>query len=117
MSDSDDAPLLSRQELVAQQDRGLDDLAAIIRRQREIGIVIGNEVDEQNGELYSVIAVFNSILSEIIEDMTDLTEGTRTRMDRQTADVARLGNEKGTCYLWGVVIALFLVIIVLISLP
>ena len=60
---------------------------------------------------------FNSILSEIIEDMTDLTEGTRTRMDRQTADVARLGNEKGTCYLWGVVIALFLVIIVLISLP
>ena len=49
MSDSDDAPLLSRQELVAQQDRGLDDLAAIIRRQREIGIVIGNEVDEQNG--------------------------------------------------------------------
>ena len=36
-------------EVIAAQDRGLDDLAAIIRRQRDIGIVIGNEVDEQNG--------------------------------------------------------------------
>ena len=45
----DEAPLLSRQEQIAAQDRGLDDLASIIRRQRELGIMIGNEVEEQNG--------------------------------------------------------------------
>ena len=49
MNYSDDEPLLSRQEQVAAQDRGLDDLASIIRRQRELGIMIGNEVEEQNG--------------------------------------------------------------------
>ena len=35
--------------MIQAQDRGLDDLASIIRRQRDIGIIIGNEVDEQNG--------------------------------------------------------------------
>ena len=49
MDSDDEAPLLSRQEQVNAQDRGLDDLAAIIRRQREIGVMIGNEVEEQNG--------------------------------------------------------------------
>ena len=49
LNDSDEEPLLSRQEMIQAQDRGLDDLAQIIRRQRDIGIIIGNEVDEQNG--------------------------------------------------------------------
>lgn len=102
LNDSDEEPLLSRQEMVQAQDRGLDDLASIIRRQRDIGIIIGNEVDEQN---------------EIIDDVTDLAENARGRLDRQTADVIRLGEEKGTCYLWGIVGALFLVILVLISIP
>ena len=50
MSDSDSAPLLSQQETIQQQDQALDDLAAIIRRQRDIGITIGNEVDDQNSK-------------------------------------------------------------------
>ena len=50
MSDSDEAPLLSQQQTIEQQDRALDDLASIIRRQRDIGITIGNEVDDQNGK-------------------------------------------------------------------
>ena len=49
MDTDDEAPLLTRQEQINAQDRGLDDLAAIIRRQREIGVMIGNEVEEQNG--------------------------------------------------------------------
>ena len=49
MISDDDQPLLSHQEQIERQDQGLDDLAAIIRRQREIGITIGNEVDQQNG--------------------------------------------------------------------
>ena len=48
----DEAPLLTRQEQIAAQDRGLDDLASIIRRQRELGIMIGNEVEEQNGSFW-----------------------------------------------------------------
>ena len=56
-------------------------------------------------------------LLEIIEDVTNLAENARGRLDNQTEAVARLGDEKGTCYLWGIVIALFFVIVVLISLP
>ena len=51
MISDDDQPLLSHQEQIERQDQGLDDLAAIIRRQREIGITIGNEVDQQNGNI------------------------------------------------------------------
>ena len=54
---------------------------------------------------------------EIIEDVTNLAENARGRLDNQTEAVARLGDEKGTCYLWGIVIALFFVIMILISLP
>ena len=50
MEDSDVEPLLSHQEVIARQDQGLDDLARIIRRQRDIGITIGTEVDQQNGK-------------------------------------------------------------------
>merc|ERR1712168_616515 len=102
MDSDDEAPLLTRQEQINAQDRGLDDLAAIIRRQREIGVMIGNEVEEQN---------------EIIDDVTHLADNARGRLDQQTEQVARLGDEKGTCYLWGIVIALFLVILTLVSLP
>ena len=56
LNDSDEEPLLSRQEMIQAQDRGLDDLASIIRRQRDIGIIIGNEVDEQNGITRLVIS-------------------------------------------------------------
>ena len=49
MNEPDDEPLLGHQEVIARQDQGLDDLAKIIRRQREIGITIGTEVDQQNG--------------------------------------------------------------------
>ena len=58
LNDSDEGPLLSRQEMIQAQDRGLDDLASIIRRQRDIGIIIGNEVDEQNG----ITSLFSSDL-------------------------------------------------------
>ena len=56
-------------------------------------------------------------LSEIIDDVTHLADNARGRLDQQTEQVARLGDEKGTCYLWGIVIALFLVILTLVSLP
>merc|ERR1711971_388429 len=102
MDSDDEAPLLSRQEQIAAQDRGLDDLASIIRRQREIGVMIGNEVEEQN---------------EIIDDVSNLADNARGRLNRQTEQVLRLSEEKGTCYLWGVVIALFFVILTLVSLP
>lgn len=55
MISDDDQPLLSHQEQIERQDQGLDDLAAIIRRQREIGITIGDEVEQQNGTVRSEI--------------------------------------------------------------
>lgn len=36
----------------AAQDAGLDALAAVISRQKTMGQDIGNELDEQNGEVY-----------------------------------------------------------------
>lgn len=38
------------------QDTGLDALAAVITRQKIMGQEIGNELDEQNGKVYSVCA-------------------------------------------------------------
>ena len=55
MISDDDQPLLSHQEQIERQDQGLDDLAAIIRRHREIGITIGDEVEQQNGTVRSEI--------------------------------------------------------------
>lgn len=57
MDDSDVEPLLSHQQVIARQDQGLDDLAKIIRRQREIGITIGTEVDQQNGMNSTLICI------------------------------------------------------------
>ena len=69
MSDSDEAPLLSEQQTIQQQDQALDDLAAIIRRQRDIGISIGNEVDDQNG-LYFVFISLMHVQSSLIQSRT-----------------------------------------------
>lgn len=41
----------------AAQDAGLDALAAVISRQKMMGEEIGNELDEQNGKVYSVSTV------------------------------------------------------------
>lgn len=41
----------------AAQDAGLDALAAVISRQKMMGQEIGNELDEQNGKVYSVCTV------------------------------------------------------------
>jgi len=101
MSDSDSAPLLSQQETIQQQDQALDDLAAIIRRQRDIGITIGNEVDDQN---------------VVIDTITDMTENSRGRLNRNTENIDNLlSRDKGNCTLWMIVGGLFIVIIVLIS--
>merc|ERR1712130_806454 len=83
------------------QDQGLDDLAKIIRRQREIGITIGTEVDQQN---------------EIIDDVTHLAETARGRLNHNTSQVDTiLRRDKGNCALWLVVIALFIAIVILLS--
>ncbi|CBY24816.1 unnamed protein product [Oikopleura dioica] len=101
MSDSDEAPLLSQQQAINQQDQALDDLATIIRRQRDIGITIGNEVDDQN---------------VVIDNITDMTENSRGRLNRNTENIDNLlSRDKGNCTLWLIVGGLFIVIIVLLS--
>ena len=45
----DDEMLLTHQDIMRQQDENLDLLSDVISRQREIGISIANEVDDQNG--------------------------------------------------------------------
>merc|ERR1712130_83702 len=101
MNEPDDEPLLGHQEVIARQDQGLDDLAKIIRRQREIGITIGTEVDQQN---------------EIIDDVTHLAETARGRLNHNTSQVDTiLRRDKGNCALWLVVIALFIAIVILLS--
>merc|ERR1712110_936323 len=103
MEDSDVEPLLSHQEVISRQDQGLDDLAKIIRRQRDTGITIGTEVDQQN---------------EIIDDVTNMTETARGRLNHNTAQVdTLLTRDKGNCTLWLIVIALFVAIVVLLSIP
>ncbi|KAK3728523.1 hypothetical protein QZH41_011599 [Actinostola sp. cb2023] len=71
-----------QQQIIAEQDKGLDALSSIIQRQKMIGHAISDEVDTQN---------------EIIEDITDHVETTNQRLVRASAHVKRVTAKSSTC--------------------
>ncbi|KTG05734.1 hypothetical protein cypCar_00029770 [Cyprinus carpio] len=52
-----------QQQIIEAQDAGLDALAAVISRQKQMGQEIGNELDEQNANLRSAWFYFVTPLS------------------------------------------------------
>ncbi|XP_063681529.1 syntaxin-8-like [Bolinopsis microptera] len=86
-----------QQQAMAVQDEGLARISNIVKRQKEIGLTIGDEIDGQN---------------ELIEEITDKTDETGNRINRQVRAInhvsARAGN---VCGYWAVIILLFVAII------
>ncbi|XP_015601649.1 syntaxin-8 [Cephus cinctus] len=106
IDDDDDQPLdvhistdelkTRQQQLLQEQEHGLEELSKVISRQKQIAHTIGNEVDHQN---------------EIIEDLADHMERTDERLISETRQVRRIDRKDRTCSYWIVIILLFISII------
>ncbi|XP_067315624.1 syntaxin-8 isoform X2 [Pseudorasbora parva] len=86
-----------QQQIIEAQDAGLDALATVIIRQKQMGQDIGNELDEQN---------------EIIDDLAQLVDKTDGRIKNETHRVKLLDAKSTTCGMWAVIVFLLIAIIV-----
>ncbi|XP_063076990.1 syntaxin-8 [Engraulis encrasicolus] len=88
-----------QQQIIEAQDAGLDALAAVISRQKQMGQEIGNELDEQN---------------EIIDDITNLVDKTDSRIRGETRRVKLVETKSASCGMM-VVIVLLLIAIIMVA--
>ncbi|XP_076150449.1 syntaxin-8 [Alosa pseudoharengus] len=88
-----------QQQIIEAQDAGLDALAAVISRQKQMGQEIGNELDEQN---------------EIIDDITNLVDKTDGRIRSETRRVKLVETKSASCGMM-VVIVLLLIAIIMVA--
>ncbi|XP_056607545.1 syntaxin-8 [Triplophysa dalaica] len=91
-----------QQQIVEAQDAGLDALAAVISRQKQMGREIGNELDEHN---------------EIIDDITQLVDKTDSRIKNETHKVKLVENKSASCGMLVVIVLLLIAIIVVAVWP
>ncbi|KAA0713125.1 Syntaxin-8 [Triplophysa tibetana] len=91
-----------QQQIVEAQDAGLDALAAVISRQKQMGQEIGNELDEHN---------------EIIDDITQLVDKTDSRIKHETHKVKLVENKSASCGMQVVIVLLLIAIIVVAVWP
>lgn len=91
-----------QQQIIAEQDEGLEALSGIIQRQKMMGQAITDEVDLQN---------------EILDDIDGRMDQTNTRLIKETAHVKRVTAKSSTCGMLVVIILLIIVIIVVAVVP
>lgn len=92
-----------QQQLIREQDQGLDALSRVIGRQKQIALDIGNEVDVHN---------------EIIDDINEHVDSTNTRLIRETHHVRVVDRKaSGACWMYVVIVLLLIAIIVIACIP
>ncbi|XP_052791138.1 syntaxin-8-like [Mya arenaria] len=91
-----------QQQIIREQDRGLDALSNVISRQKNMALDIGNEVGQQN---------------EILDDIIDHTDRTGQRLIKETRHIRIVDRKSATCGFWVVIILLFVAIIVVAVVP
>ncbi|XP_051997635.1 syntaxin-8-like [Xyrauchen texanus] len=91
-----------QQQIIEAQDAGLDTLAAVISRQKQMGQDIGNELDEHN---------------EIIDDLTHLVDKTDSRIRNETHRVKLVDAKSTSCGMLVVIVLLLIAIIVVAVWP
>nr|ACO12656.1 Syntaxin-8 [Lepeophtheirus salmonis] len=89
-------------QIMMEQDKGLDALHNVIRRQKETAHAIGNEVNTQN---------------ELLDDIEDGIDRTRERLINTTETARNINSKGGTCKYWSIIIVLFVIIVILASVP
>jgi syntaxin 8 len=93
---------VQQQAVIAEQDRGLDQLSQALRRQREVGLAINDEVEDQN---------------LLIDDIQHGAEVANTKVRSQTrriAEVRRKDSCRCTCLLWTIIVVLFILILIVV---
>ncbi|KAH8366080.1 hypothetical protein KR093_008895, partial [Drosophila rubida] len=81
------------------QNRGLEVLSATIARQRDLAIVLGNEVEGQNN---------------ILDNLSNTMDRVESGVQRETRSIGQINRTDSTCGYWIVIIALFVAIIVVL---
>ncbi|XP_037094024.1 syntaxin-8-like [Pollicipes pollicipes] len=87
-----------QRQLVREQDEGLEVLASVISRQRDMAGAIGAEIEEQ---------------SALIDNISDMADRSAGRMVQQTQQVRMVDRKASrTCWYWVVIFALLVAIVV-----
>ncbi|XP_034250411.1 syntaxin-8 [Thrips palmi] len=85
------------QQVIKEQDAGLEELAKIISRQKNIARTIGDEVEVHN---------------EILDDLAEGIDRTTVGLMDETRQVRTISRKDRTCGYWVVIILLFIAILV-----
>lgn len=85
-------------QIVEDQDKGLDKIAEILQRQKQMGRAIGDEIDYQN---------------DIIDDISQGMQRTNQNILRTDEHVKKVNKKAGSTALLVIVVLLFIAIIVL----
>ncbi|XP_007166398.2 syntaxin-8 isoform X2 [Balaenoptera acutorostrata] len=91
-----------QQQIIQEQDAGLDALSSIISRQKQMGQEIGNELNEQN---------------EIIDDLANLVENTDEKLRTETRRVNLVDRKSTSCGMIMVILLLLVAIVVVAVWP
>ncbi|XP_034044477.1 syntaxin-8 [Thalassophryne amazonica] len=91
-----------QQQIIEDQDAGLDALAVVISRQKAMGQEIGNELDEHN---------------EIIDDLAHLVDKTDDRIRNETRRVKLVEKKSASCWMLVVIVLLLIAIVVVAVWP
>ncbi|KAF7397959.1 hypothetical protein HZH68_009181 [Vespula germanica] len=103
IDDDDDKPIdvqnfkNYQEQVLQEQDKGLEELCKVIERQKEIGQTISNTVDQHN---------------EIIDDLADHMDMTDQSLINRTRQVESISYKDRTCGYWIIIILLFISIVV-----
>ncbi|XP_076305458.1 syntaxin-8-like isoform X2 [Tachypleus tridentatus] len=88
----------SQQQVLREQDRGLEGLSNIITRQKQMAHHIGEELDLHN---------------EIIDGIVDHTDTTKERLCKETRHIAIVDRKSNTCGYWVIIVILLIPILVI----
>lgn len=86
-----------REELIRNQNEGLENLAKIISRQKSIALKISEEVNEQD---------------EILDDIAVQLDSTDGRINRGTQAIEAFTQKDSSMVLWCIILGLFVAIII-----
>ncbi|XP_076243608.1 syntaxin 8 [Calliopsis andreniformis] len=84
-------------QILLEQDKGLEELCKVITRQKEIGQNISNEVDRQN---------------EVIDNLVNHIDRTDESLTNKTRQIQNISTKDRTCGYWIVIILLFVSIVI-----
>eukprot|EP00053_Salpingoeca_punica_P015676 m.144878 g.144878 ORF g.144878 m.144878 type:complete len:178 (+) comp16776_c1_seq1:125-658(+) len=99
----DTRALIQRQDQVMRdQDEGLDLIAKSIARQKQLGQAIGNELDDQN---------------DMLEDLSRGVSNTEHTLKRETGHIVRVSEKAKTGGMLCCIVLLILAIIIVAALP